>query len=69
MLRRDYSIAQAHGGTLVRADRWEDVIDTGEELVMLMLIDKYRREEAWKLCPKCGRTPIGTYEVDGWRIW
>lgn len=69
VLRGGYRIAQAHGGTLVKADRWQDVIETGEELIMLMVIDKFRREEASKSCPKCGRTPIGTYEDDGWQIW
>ena len=62
-------LPQAHGGTLVQADRWKDIMDTGEELVMLMLIDKIWLEEESKLCPKCGATPIGTYEADGWQIW
>jgi hypothetical protein len=67
--RRDYYVAQAHGGVPINEESWNDVRNSGEQLAMVMLIDKVLFEHASKLCPKCGTTPIGTYEDDGWRIW
>ncbi|KAJ2912496.1 hypothetical protein MD484_g7914, partial [Candolleomyces efflorescens] len=67
--QRRYSIARTNGGTVVRAAEWEGVIEKCEELTMFMILGKMALEEAWKLCPKCGKTKLGTYEVDGWNIW
>ena len=69
VVRKNYRIAQAHGGTLVDAEGWNDIMNTGEELTMVMLLDRLWRQEASQWCPKCEETPIGIYEEEGWQIW
>jgi hypothetical protein len=59
VLRRNYCIAQERGGTLVDAEKWNELMYTREELTMIMLIDRIWREGASELCPKCGRLRLG----------
>ncbi|TEB33744.1 hypothetical protein FA13DRAFT_1730021 [Coprinellus micaceus] len=69
--KRRYCVARAggaDGGTLVTADDWESIRDNREHLVMSMLIEQIFREELQELCPKCGKTQLGTYEDQGWRV-
>ena len=69
MHEKRYSIARAHGGTLVHATQWGDIMSNSEDLIMFMILGNRALEEASKVCPKCYRTELGTYEVEGWNIW
>lgn len=69
---RRYCVARAggaEGGTLVMANDWDSIRENPEELVMSMLIEQVFKAEFQKLCPKCGKTRLGTYEDQGWRVW
>ena len=69
VLRRDYCIARERGGTLISAEKWNELMNTSEELTMIMLIDRIWSDGASELCPKCGKTSLGTYANQGWLIW
>lgn len=64
-----YSIARACDGVVVNAKNWEEVMQSGEPLVMSMLILRVRVENMEKTCPRCGKTRLGTYEDQGWLVW
>jgi hypothetical protein len=69
---RRYCVARAggaEGGTLVAANDWDSVRENREQLVMSMLIEQVFKAGLQKLCPKCGKTQLGTYEDQGWRVW
>ncbi|KAJ3509163.1 hypothetical protein NMY22_g16387 [Coprinellus aureogranulatus] len=67
----DYRIARADGpdgGTVITRNGWGEVVHRDERLIMSMLLKKRLDEELKKLCPKCGRTKLGTYEDGGWQV-
>ncbi|RXW15000.1 hypothetical protein EST38_g10857 [Candolleomyces aberdarensis] len=66
---RHYSIVRLHNGTVVNVDNWDDIRESGEQLVMSMLIDVVWVKEAEEACPKCGGTKLGTYKDQGWLVW
>ena len=67
-----YCIARAggaRGGTDVTPETWISIVGKHEHLVMAMLIEQMYERELREACPKCGKTKLGTYEDQGWRVW
>ncbi|KAF6752302.1 hypothetical protein DFP72DRAFT_459644 [Ephemerocybe angulata] len=66
-----YCIGRAEGpddGLVVEAQHWDSIRDQHEQLVMSMLIEQELDVELDRMCPKCGRTELGTYVDQGWRV-
>ncbi|KAF5334806.1 hypothetical protein D9611_012949 [Ephemerocybe angulata] len=71
VIQGKYSIGRAEGkggGRVVRHDEWEDIRGKNARLIMSMVIEKALVEELRTLCPKCGKTELGTYIDDGWQV-
>ena len=67
-----YCIARAggaRGGTDVTPETWISIVGKPEHLVMAMLIEQAFGVELRKMCPKCGKTKLGTVEDEGWQVW
>ncbi|TFK21230.1 hypothetical protein FA15DRAFT_672779, partial [Coprinopsis marcescibilis] len=58
---RRYCISRPDDGSLVGLDNWEDIVKSGEKLVMSMLIEKVLVPSIASNCPQCGKTALGTY--------
>ena len=69
VIEKRYCIAQSKNGTLVEAQGWESVATGGEALIMSMVVKREWVEDLAKTCPKCGKTELGTYLDQGWRVW
>ncbi|KAF6752299.1 hypothetical protein DFP72DRAFT_905661 [Ephemerocybe angulata] len=67
-----YCIGRAEGPDdklVVNAGDWVRIRDESEQLVMSMLIEQELDRELHRMCPKCGRTELGTYVDQGWHVW
>ncbi|KAF6753680.1 hypothetical protein DFP72DRAFT_1046471 [Ephemerocybe angulata] len=68
---RKYCIGWAEGsggGREVEPDDWEEIRESNARLIMSMLIEQELVKELRELCPKCGKTKLGTYFDDGWQV-
>ncbi|KAF6752320.1 hypothetical protein DFP72DRAFT_1047354 [Ephemerocybe angulata] len=68
-----YCIGRAEGpdnGLVVKDKDWKSIRDQHEQLVMSMLIEQKWEWDSGeiRMCPKCGRTELGTYVDQGWRV-
>ncbi|KAF6750940.1 hypothetical protein DFP72DRAFT_851192 [Ephemerocybe angulata] len=61
-------VAGSDDGIVVQASDWRRIRDEHQQLVMSMLIEQAVVEELRKMCPKCGRTELGTYVDQGWQV-
>ncbi|KAF6745122.1 hypothetical protein DFP72DRAFT_1077867 [Ephemerocybe angulata] len=66
---KKYRIARQHDGQLVKPEDWKEVLETGDAVVMSMLIEKVWVESIKDVCPKCGRTRLGSSREGGWLKW
>jgi hypothetical protein len=64
-----FCILRADGGKPVKGEEWADITEAGERLIMCIAVEQVWDREVEKLCPKCGRTRLGTYKERGWSIW
>ncbi|KAF6758059.1 hypothetical protein DFP72DRAFT_211995 [Ephemerocybe angulata] len=66
-----YCIGRAEGiddELVVKASDWETIKNEGRALVMSMVIEQVPAKRFREMCPKCGKTELGTYVDGGWRV-
>ncbi|KAJ3503414.1 hypothetical protein NMY22_g18257 [Coprinellus aureogranulatus] len=68
--RQGYCLALERDGSVVRPEEWDayKIIEKGEKLIMIMIIERAWVESVKGDCPRCGKTRLGTYKDDGWVI-
>jgi hypothetical protein len=64
-----FCVLRANGGKPIKGEEWDNVTEAGERLIMCIVVEQVWVREVAKLCPKCGRTRLGTYKERGWLIW
>ena len=65
-----YCVVTARYGTLVNPDNWDQVLRSGEGLIMCMVVERVWVGTIQNICPQCGKTRLGTYhDNDGWMKW
>ncbi|KAF6742940.1 hypothetical protein DFP72DRAFT_153840 [Ephemerocybe angulata] len=66
-----YCIGRAEAsddGLVVNAEQWGRIREERGPLVMSMVIEQKYDKELKRMCPKCGRTELGTYVDQGWHV-
>ncbi|KAF6753683.1 hypothetical protein DFP72DRAFT_1069248 [Ephemerocybe angulata] len=58
----------SNGGRAVKTYELKDVRESNARLIMSIILEQALAEELRNLCPKCGKTELGTYVDDGWHV-
>ena len=65
-----YCVVSARYGTLVNPNNWDQVLGSGEGLIMCMKVERVWVRSVKNTCPQCGKTRLGiSRESDGWVKW
>ncbi|KAF6745850.1 hypothetical protein DFP72DRAFT_642201 [Ephemerocybe angulata] len=61
-------VDESEDGLVVNAEHWENLRNERGELVMSMVIEQKYDRDLKRMCPKCGKTELGTYVDQGWHV-
>ncbi|TEB30991.1 hypothetical protein FA13DRAFT_1732956 [Coprinellus micaceus] len=63
-----YCIMTESDGTLVQPEDWDCTLNSGQRLIMCMIVEKIWVKSMKDTCPQCGKTKYGTFPEGGWLI-